>query len=156
LVLGLGLFAVRFQQYFATGATSASARLDYWRAAVQTVTDKPIFGSGPGTFQRPYSELKSPESEMARLAHNDYLEQFSDSGVVGGLAYLGWIGLALGFVGRKVWTRPNPIYLGVYAGLMAWFLQGLGEFSLYIPALAWTAFTLLGLLIGQKIKEFDK
>ena len=156
LVLGLGIFAIRFQHYFATGATSASARLDYWRAAVQTTAAKPVFGTGPGTFQRPYAELKSPDSEMARLAHNDYLEQFSDSGLVGGVAYIGWIGMALVFIGRRVWPSRDNVSFGLFAGLLAWFLQGFGEFSLYLPALAWSAFTLLGLLIWQKPKEFDK
>jgi O-antigen ligase len=156
LVLGLGIFVIRFQHYFATGATSASARLDYWRAAVQTTVAKPVFGTGPGTFQRPYAQLKSPDSEMARLTHNDYLEQFSDSGLMGGVFYFSWIGLALVFIGRKVWVSRDSITFGIFGGLFAWFLQGFGEFSLYLPALAWTAFTLLGLLIGQKIKEFDK
>ena len=73
LVFGLGIFAVRFQHYFAAGATSAGARFDYWRAAAQTTAAHPCFGTGPGTFQRPYAELKSPTSEMARLTHNDYL-----------------------------------------------------------------------------------
>lgn len=155
LVLGLGVFAVRFHHYFATGATSASARLDYWRAAVQTTAKHPAFGTGPGTFQHPYAELKSPDSEMARLAHNDYLEQFSDCGLVGGLAYIGWVGLALWFIGRKVWSRRDKVSFGIFAGLLPWFIQGFGEFSLYIPALSWTAFTLLGLLIGQKLKEID-
>jgi O-antigen ligase len=156
LVIGLGIFTVRFHHYFATGATSASARLDYWRAAVQTTVAKPVFGTGPGTFQRPYAKLKSPDSEMARLTHNDYLEQFSDSGIVGGVAYIGWIGLALAFIGRKVWLSQNIVSFAIFGGLLAWFFQGFGEFSLYLPALGWTAFTLLGLLIGRNIKQFDK
>ena len=83
LLVGLGIFAVRFHNYFAAGATSAGARLDYWHAAVQTTFTHPLLGTGPGTFQRPYAKLKSPEAEMARLTHNDYLEQFSDSGIAG-------------------------------------------------------------------------
>ncbi|HZT22626.1 MAG TPA: O-antigen ligase family protein [Verrucomicrobiae bacterium] len=153
-VLGLGIFAVRFHHYFAAGARSVGARLDYWRAALQTTGNNPLFGTGPGTFQRPYAQLKSPDAEMARLAHNDYLEQFSDSGVPGGIFYLAWIAPALVFIGRKVWNGegreftggPGALYFALFAGLLGWFLQGLGEFELYIPALAWTAFTLLGCL----------
>jgi O-antigen ligase len=156
LILGLGIFAVRFHNYFAAGATSIGARFDYWRAAVQITAQNPVCGSGPGTFQRPYARLKSPDAEMARLAHNDYLEQFSDSGVIGGLAYLAWIGLALAVVGKKLWRSNDLFTFAIFAGLLAWFAQGLGEFSLYIPALAWIAFTLLGSLVGLKIIEFDK
>jgi O-antigen ligase len=173
-ILGLGVFAVRFHNYFEKGATSAGARFDYWHAAVQTTVAHPLFGTGPGTFQRPYSLLKSPESEMARLAHNDFLEQFSDSGVIGGLAYAAWIVLALIVAGKRISmsrgkaaqtgignrqsaiaNRMEPPYVGsykfaIFVGLLGWFAQGLGEFGLYVPALAWTAFTLLGCLIAEK------
>jgi O-antigen ligase len=144
LVLGLGVFAVRFHHYFSTGATSVGARFDYWRAAAQTTGANPLFGTGPGTFQRPYAQIKSPESEMARLAHNDYLQQFSDSGAIGGLSYAAWIALALVLAGKKIWRGGDAISFAIFAGVLAWFVQGLGEFGLYIPALAWTAFTLLG------------
>jgi hypothetical protein len=156
LVIGLGIFAVRFHHYFSNGATSVGARFDYWRAAVKTTFAKPIVGSGPGTFQRPYAQLKSPESEMARLAHNDYLEQFSDSGIVGGLAYAAWIIMALSNLGEKIWRHGDGVSFAIWIGLVAWFAQCLGEFSLYIPALAWTAFTLLGCLIGAETNGFDK
>jgi hypothetical protein len=149
LILGLGVFAVRFHQYFAAGATSAGARLDYWRAAVQTTEARPGFGTGPGTFQRPYAALKSPDSEMARLTHNDYLEQFSDSGVLGGLAYTAWIVLALAAASRKLWRAGDPFQFAIYLGVLGWFAQGFGEFGLFVPALAWTAFTLLGWTVGQ-------
>jgi hypothetical protein len=148
LIFGLGIFAVRFHNYFATGATSVGARFDYWRAAWQTTAANPVAGSGPGTFQRPYAKLKSPGAEMARLAHNDYLEQFSDSGVVGGLAYAIWIVSALMIVGRHTWKSGDTLAWAVFAGLLGWFVQGLGEFGLFIPALAFTAFTLLGAQIG--------
>ena len=152
-VLGLGVFAIRFHTYFAHGATSATARLDYWRAAVQTTRSYPLFGTGPGTFQRPYERLKSPDAEMARLTHNDYLEQFSDSGLLGGILYLVWIIAALTFVGKKAWKSKNHSIFALFLGLLAWFIQGLGEFSLYIPALAWTAFALLGCALCIEIIE---
>jgi O-antigen ligase len=156
LVFGLGIFAVRFQHYFANGATSTGARLDYWRAAVQTTLVRPVFGTGPGTFQRPYQELKRPESEMARLTHNDYLEQFSDSGIPGGLAYAAWVCLALTLVGKRFWRSHDKVSFAIFAGLLGWFIQGVGEFGLYIPALAWIAFTLLGALVASEINQFDK
>lgn len=143
-VLGLGLFAIRFHTYFEKGATSTTARFDYWRAAVQTTHSHPLFGTGPGTFQRPYAQLKSPDAEMARLTHNDYLEQFSDSGIIGGIFYSVWIITALIFVGPNLWKSQNRINFALFLGLLGWFIQGLGEFSLYIPALAWIAFVFLG------------
>lgn len=156
LIVGLGVFVIRFNHYFTTGATSAGARLDYWRAAIQTTKTHPSFGTGPGTFQRPYAQLKLPNSEMARLTHNDYLEQFSDSGLVGGLTYISWIGIALAFVWKKSWSSRDYFIFAISIGVLAWFIQGLGEFSLYLPALGWTTFTLLGLLITKNAKQIDK
>jgi hypothetical protein len=158
LVVGLGIFAVRFHHYFAAGATSAGARFDYWRAAAQITAAHPWFGSGPGTFGDLYSKLKSPESEMARLAHNDYLEQFSDSGIPAGLVYTAWIVLALALVGRRLWHSDDRFSFAIYLGLLGWFAQGLGEFGLFVPGLAWTAFTLLGCLIGRfcAASKYDK
>jgi hypothetical protein len=166
LVAGLVVFGVRFHSYFSTGAKSAGARLDYWRAAAQVALQRPLTGSGPGTFQRPYSELKAPDAEMARLAHNDFLEQFSDSGIVGGLSYLAWIGIGLMTAWRRLWRSEDPVVVALLTGVVGWFVQGLGEFSLYIPGLAWPAFTLLGWVVGTlrpnhapaapKVNQIDK
>jgi hypothetical protein len=143
-VLGMGIFAVRFHTYFARGATSAVARLDYWRAAVQTTISHPGFGTGPGTFQRPYAQLKAPDAEMARLAHNDYLEQFSDSGFPAGIFYCLWLAMGMAFIGTTAWKSKSPVEFALFVGLLGWAIQEFGEFGLYIPASAWTAFTLLG------------
>lgn len=157
LILGLGAFFIRHAGYFQQGATSASARLDYWRAAWITAARHPWFGTGPGTFQRPYAAMKSPEQEMARLVHNDYLEQASDSGWPAALLYTGWVIALVWTLSRQLgWPRAtaaapptDPLSLALWLGLLGWLLQSFAEFSLYIPALAWPAFLIAGLLLGQ-------
>jgi O-antigen ligase len=155
LLAGLAGFFWKYAAFFQKGATSVSARFDYWRAAAQTTKDNPLFGTGPGTFAIAYQKIKRPESEMARLVHNDYLEQASDSGVPGLLAY------ALFIVSMVVWSFPKTgktaatgsddwLVFSAWLGVLAWSLQSLVEFGLYIPALAWPAFTLLGWLLGRK------
>lgn len=190
---GLVVFGVRFQSYFAKGATSVGARFDYWHVAAKVAVQHPAFGTGPGTFQRPYGYMKRPESEMARLVHNDYLEQFSDSGFIGGLSYLGWIILlfwTIGWddlirheiaelgrnerrfflwfglsgllfpifftIGRRFWVKGEFLDFAIFTGLLGWFIQGFTEFSLFVPALAWTAFTLAGCLLARFRNPFDK
>ena len=76
--------------------------------------------------------------------------------MLGGLAYTSWIFLALVVGGNFFWRNADVLSFAMLAGLIAWFMQGFGEFSLFIPALSWTAFTLLGCLIGWKIIEIDK
>ena len=99
---------------------------------------------------------------MARLTHNDYLEQFSDSGIPGGIFYGAWIVLALVAIGKRIWKsehqadKLSALRFAIFVGLLGWFVQGTGEFSLYIPALAWTAFTLLGCSLALTGNQFDK
>ncbi len=153
LVGGLAGFFVKYASFFRKGATSVVARFDYWRAAVETTKTHAWFGTGPGTFAVPYEQIKHPDSEMARLVHNDYLEQGSDSGIPGLITYAALI------VGGLVWTfrrtvlaadsREARVTFALWLGLLGWSLQCFFEFSLYIPALAWPAFAFLGLLLGR-------
>jgi O-antigen ligase len=171
LVGGLAGFFITYSAYFKRGATSVGARFDYWRAAIQTICDHPIVGTGPGTFAHPYAAIKRPESEMARLVHNDYLEQASDSGFPAFLLYTSFIAAAIirTFPGilplnhnlnrnlnpppsnaastqaTSDW-RPFTLWLGV----LGWALQSLFDFGLYIPAVAWPAFAFLGVLLGHE------
>lgn len=146
---GLGGFFIKYSKYFERGATSASARLDYWEAAAKTAMAHPLLGTGPGTFSIPYAALKRPESEMARLVHNDYLEQASDSGLVGLLAYSAFIIGLFSWLHRRGISSGSLLLQAVWLGVLGWAVQGLVEFGLYIPALAWTAFLLMGWMIGS-------
>jgi O-antigen ligase len=159
IAAGLIVFAVKYAGFFERGATSVGARFDYWQAALRTSLEKPVFGSGPGTFGVAYKAIKRPESEMSRLAHNDYLQQASDSGWVG-------FGLYATFLGVALWrTRPqtgasgppeadSSLRFAVWLGVLAWALQGWIEFGLYLPSLAWCAFAWLGWLSGT-VKRVD-
>lgn len=149
LVAGGAGFYLKNRAYLERGATSVTARFDYWRAAWQTATGEPIHGSGPGTFGVVYQSIKKPESEMARLTHNDYLQQASDSGFPALLTYLATIGGTLWLTYRRLNWRGQPLACGVWLGLLAWAVQSTFEFTLYVPALGWTAFALMGWLLGS-------
>jgi O-antigen ligase len=155
LVLGLAGFGLKYAGFFKKGATSVVARGDYWRAAVQTTEANMVFGTGPGTFAKAYEKVKKPESEMARLTHNDYLQQGSDSGVMGFLLYTAFVGCSLGWVYKKSDFKGNWLKLGVWLGVLGWALQSTVEFGLYIPALAWIAFALMGWMLGVTSNRID-
>ena len=146
-VLGLTAFGLRYAGYFQKGAQSVESRFDYWRAAWAVSKAEPVLGTGPGTFQIPYQRMKAPESEMARLAHNDYLEQASDSGWPGFVLFIAWIGATGWALVRSV--SPHPIHQAALLGWLAIQIQGLSEFNLYIPGIAWIACLLAGWLLGR-------
>jgi O-antigen ligase len=153
LALGLAGFYWKYSGFFKKGATSVVARFDYWQAALRTAAEHPVLGTGPGTFGIAYKKIKKPESEMALLAHNDYLEQASDSGVPGFLFYSAMVAATLAIPWRRGVLKGDGVKLAVWLGLLGWALQGLVEFGLFIPALAWPAFSLMGWLLAQPANE---
>jgi O-antigen ligase len=146
VVLGLVAFGIKFAPYFRKGATSVGARFDYWSAGLKTAWTNPFLGSGPGTFGLSYKRLKRPEAEMAQLTHNDYLQQASDSGFPSSAAYAACLIGSLGVLWKRV--QPSAIQFAMWLGLLGFALQSLVEFGLYIPALAWSAWCMLGWLWG--------
>src|SRR4051812_5332347 len=123
VVIGLAGFFVKYSGFFKKGATSVVARFDYWQAAAQTTKANPVFGTGPGTFGLSYAKIKRPESEMAMIAHNDYVQQASDSGIVGFLLYTGFIVACLIVAGRLNDLREDWLKLGIWLGVLGWALQ---------------------------------
>jgi O-antigen ligase len=161
VLAGLGGFFWTYSGFFKRGAPSVGARFDYWRGAVQTVIARPIQGTGPGTFAVPYKEVKAAESEMSRLVHNDYLQQASDSGIPGFLLYLAFIVYALWLARQN--SKPagfqdeeRLVRFAVWLGLCGWALHSVMEFNLYVPALSWTAFALLGWLCAPRNGAHDR
>ncbi len=191
LLGGLAGFGWKYHQFFERGATSVRARTDYWEAAFSIAKVNPLFGTGPGTFKLAYQRIKRPESEIAGLVHNDYLEQASDSGfpacvlftlfVVGLVIYTTPAGFPSGILDSRrkglqthdaqasptsaasmpsasALHRTNWTWFAIWLGLLGWALQQTFEFGLYIPALAWTAFAFMGLLMARaaELKAMDK
>jgi len=147
---GLAAFWLKNQVYFERGATSVSARIDYWKAGWVTLKSEPWLGSGPGTFMIRFKATKNPASEMTRLAHNDFLQQGSDSGWIGMLSYFGWFAGALVSLYRKSCSiRLDVQHFCIWLGVFGIAIQSFVEFGLYIPALAWPTFFFLGWLLGR-------
>jgi len=155
LIAGVGVFTVRYLGFFQQGAKSVAARFDYWAAAGQNIKAHPLFGSGPGTFATVYQTLKRPDAEMARLVHNDYLQQASDSGILAAMLFVVMVGYVL-LAGCRWWKHGSWTEFGVILGLTLLLLQSLVEFGFYVPATAWCWFALAGWVVGRGPLGFDK
>jgi len=155
LTVGLAGFTVRYLGFFQRGATSVTARSDYYRAGMQMVAERPWLGSGPGTFGVNYKQIKPPEAEMAQLAHNDYLQQATDSGLPAAALFLGFVGWVV-WRGRVVWRSAGWLEWGVWLGLTGFALQSVVEFGFMVPATAWVWFGLAGWLMARVGIGFDK
>ena len=162
LILGVAAFGIRFAESFRNQNISVVSRSAYWQAALQITANHPVLGTGPGTFSVVYGaqlkaeqarqavgddgQIKRPDDDFARLCHNDYLEQACDSGLPGFLAYTALIAGYLSWLYRYR-IRKNQGFsacFAVWLGLLGLCLHSAVEYHLYIPALAWPMFFLMG------------
>jgi O-antigen ligase len=149
LVAGVAGFAFKYSAYFHKERNSVGARFAYWRAALVVINRHPLFGTGPGTFQIPYAQIKRPGDEMSKLCHNDFLEQASDSGVVAGLSYTGMV-FAILLVLYRYTTQRTPtnwLDFAIWLGVFGLWLHSVVDFHLYVAALACPLFFLCGWLL---------
>jgi hypothetical protein len=151
IVVGVIGFVFQYRESLARGKRSMEARLVYWQAALRIFQEHPILGTGPGTFGPAFGKIKPQNAEFARLAHNDYLEQASDSGIIGFLSFTTLVVGSIVLLYRYRFIRIDgfdTISFAVWLGLLGLFLHSGMEFNLYYPGLAWPAFFLLGWLWG--------
>jgi hypothetical protein len=150
LIAGAVGFGVKYASFFQKERNSVGARFAYWRAARTITMAHPLFGTGPGTFQIPFQRIKQPDDEMSRLVHNDYLEQGSDSGIMGLILYTGMI-ISFFYHLYRYSLRETPLnwlHFAVLLGLIGVCLQSLVDCHLYVPALAWPMFFLFGWMLS--------
>ena len=86
------------------GADPAHGRLGIWRAAVHTATDRPVLGSGAGTFLLASREHQRAEGRVpTRFAHDLPLETWVELGIGGVAAVLAWYAAVL----LAAWRAPR-------------------------------------------------
>lgn len=133
------------------GAASVGARWDYWSGAWAIARDHLWFGTGPGTFGSIYPMYKTGMTEEAQMAHNNFLQMWSDSGLVAFAVFALMWGVACRDAWRLARERGGDVTgRALVAAMVGWTVHGLVDFDLYVPGLAWPAFILLGLVQGVR------
>lgn len=150
IIIGAAAFGIRAAASFEKQKISVTTRSVYWRAALQITAKHPLLGTGPGAFSVPYEQIKRPSDDFARLCHNDYLEQACDSGIPGFLAYALMISGCLFWLYRYRSKSIQGLNYMVWLGLLGLCLQSVVEYHLYIPALAWPMFFLMGFAMNNE------
>src|SRR4029078_13672948 len=70
-----------------------SNRYDFWRVALSTAEDHPIVGVGAGNFARQYLQQRHSK-EQPQYPHSIEMNVVSQTGAIGSLLFLLFIGLA--------------------------------------------------------------
>jgi len=132
-------------------------RVTYWKAALGMIRDNPWLGIGWGAFEKAYPRYMILGGYPVKLAHNDYLQVWAETGIVGLNAFVGlWLVFLYSFW-RKMRSAATGelrgIACGLGAGVIGFLAHGLIDFDLYLPALAYYLFALLGLLVAVPTGE---
>jgi O-antigen ligase len=130
-----------------------------WPATITMVSDFPLFGTGFGTFRYSYYLYDIEGGDLwTTHAHNDYLEIFSDGGIVGGLLLLSLLGMIVVSIYKMWWKRRHPevkmLGLGIIVSLFAVLFHSVFDFALRIPANAFIFVFVLAL--GIRIVNYQK
>ena len=120
-------------------------RWEYWRQSIEAIKERPLFGSGPGTFYLESKRLQAAPSSYSWFAHSFPLETMVEVGVVGAIL------LSLVLVVSLLRARGTPLF----APLCLVFLYGFFEFSLNYTAVWLLLWATLGLSFNDKRSNYQ-
>lgn len=135
--MGYSRVAARAVSIVNTKESGNRSRIENWKSALKMIEERPILGSGPGTFGLLFPHYKTREFALAigggmtaENAHNEFLQIGSTRGLLGLGIYL-WLLLAIFYVGlRLIRQRRKRTYLaGALAGLLALLIQNQFNFA---------------------------
>jgi O-antigen ligase/Tfp pilus assembly protein PilF len=140
---------------------SINMHLLTWKTTINMIKDKPLFGSGIGTFKINYLDYQArflkenPEYNKywnnAKEAHNEFLQLGAELGLIGLGIFVSIIFIfyymALSFLKKEKNMEKKMILFGLFLGITCFLIHSLFTFPFHVLALGSTFFIILGLTI---------
>lgn len=136
-----------------------SKRGDLRDTSYEMIADRPVFGSGVGTYRWVFPLYKDERfgGNFYEHAHNDFLEVLGEQGAIGFALLVAGLGIFLARIARKFMSTRDPMARGalfaVIGATVAILVHGLVDFNLHIPANALVFVTLVG--VGASVPGPD-
>ena len=114
---------------------SLDTRQDYWRVGWEAWRERPLTGTGAGTFQYTWLENR-PGIKGVKQIHNLYLEQGTETGVFAFLALAGFVVALVGYSARATWRSQGErrlLLAGLVSAVVIYLVSSLVEWHWYIP-----------------------
>lgn len=119
-------------------ADPTTGRAHFWSGTLGIIQDHPWLGTGLGSFGSAYTRYDTANGTYRlEQAHNDYLQIFSDAGVVGGLLGLAFVILLFRAALRRMQTYDRfrrGVALGALAGCAGVLVHSFFDFTLHTTA----------------------
>jgi O-antigen ligase len=121
----------------------------YWEVAWKEWKERPLTGTGAGTFQYSWLENRSNFSGVKQV-HNVYLEQGTETGIVAFLALAGFAALLLGYAAwaaLRAAGERKVLLAGLTAAVTVYVVSSALEWHWYIPPSTIYFFIIAGVTI---------
>jgi hypothetical protein len=115
---------------------SIGFREDYWRVGWEAWKERPLTGTGAGSFQYTWLENR-PGTEGVKQVHNLYLEQGTETGIFAFLALVGFVVTLVGYSARATWRSRGGerriLLAGLVSALVVYLVSSFIEWHWYVP-----------------------
>lgn len=146
--------APRTTLHFASGL--GTSRYDVWRIALKQFESHPLTGVGSDNYNVGYLKQRRTR-ENARYPESLELRALSETGIVGALLFLGFLGTALWRAARAARRSTRPgIALACFAGCGYWLFHSSVDWFWEIPTLTGAALALLAIASAPTREEFPE
>ena len=149
----------RFEQIVNSSGEIYIDRFRIWQDVLPLIKDFWLTGSGFGTFIAVFPQYKTfVGREIFDHAHNDYLELFTDGGIIG-FALAAWFVFAVIRAGWKMIGRRRDRYarlvsIGALSGIVAMLIHSISDFNMHNGADGLYFFFLCGVLVSAGSTRF--
>jgi hypothetical protein len=134
---------------------SGAGRHDFFRVAVDSFDEKPILGSGAGTYEFDWEQHRSI-AQPVHDAHSLYFEAFAELGAVGGLLVLALVALLL-WTGFAAWhgaAHPQrERYAALFAATLAFAVVAGLDWFWEVAGLSAVFFLAAGVLVAARCRQ---
>jgi O-antigen ligase len=155
--LGMGDVIQRFSKMH-NAEVSEKGRVSMSKGAYHIFRDHPWTGSGVGTIVSVYPAYETAyDASIVDHVHNDHFELLAETGSVGAICWLTFIGLLLVYGVKNVLAQRDPavraLQLGALVGCVGLLVHSFADFNLHIPANALLFYLLAGIASSNPIAE---
>ncbi len=128
---------------------ATSWRVHLLAGAWQMFKARPVLGYGPNTFGLVLPQYMTAAGYFSINPHNYYLQTLAETGLIGALCFLGW----LGTLGRGILKRSNPYSIPLGAALLASLIHIGFDIDWSVTAIPLLFFSLAGLALSPTSKQ---
>lgn len=130
-------------------------RLNMWQGAIHMGLDYPVLGVGLGGFEYNYNNIYKPEGAKDFMhCHNNILEIFAESGIVGLFGFL-YLACYIFFKNFNEWRKTkNPYSLMIWGAWLGFMSFGMFDLTIDHSAITKAMWFLFGCILVFKNRKF--